>query len=255
MIEVRHSGASIADVIASVRGVQSYMVPYATATALTRTAKHAADKELPAEMRAVFGNPVAYTLKSLRVEPATKDNLSARVMVKNTADGGVAPENFLLPQVGGGGRKHKRAEAAMRYVGVLRAGQFAMPGEGLSMDANGNVKGAEVRTILTALKSIRAASSTGKKIRKGGKLKNDLFVGKPRGGNRPDGIWRREGGSGQGKKEGYGRIRPLFIFTSQAPQYGRRLNFDGVVQRVAQDRFKVEFDKALQAMVSKGGGA
>lgn len=255
MIEVRHSGASIADVIASVRGVQSYMVPYATATALTRTAKHAADKALPDEMRSVFGNPVAYTLKSLRVEPATKDNLSARVMVKNTADGGVAPENFLLPQVDGGGRKHKRAEAAMRYAGVLRSGQFAMPGEGLSMDANGNVKGAEVRTILTALKSIRAASSTGKKIRKGGKLKNDLFVGKPRGGNRPEGIWRREGGSGQGKKEGYGRIRPLFIFTSQAPQYGRRLNFDGVVQRVAQDRFKVEFDKALQAMVSKGGGA
>ncbi len=255
MIEVRHSGASIADVIASVRGVQSYMVPYATATALTRTAKHAADKALPDEMRSVFGSPVAYTLKSLRVEPATKDNLSARVMVKNTADGGVAPENFLLPQVDGGGRKHKRAEAAMRYAGVLRAGQFAMPGEGLSMDANGNVKGAEVRTILSALKNIRAASSTGTKIRKGSKLKNDLFVGKPRGGNRPDGIWRREGGSGQGKKEGYGRIRPLFIFTSQAPQYGRRLNFDGVVQRVAQDRFKVEFDKALQAMVAKGGRA
>ncbi len=255
MIEVRHSGASIADVIASVRGVQSYMVPYATATALTRTAKHAADKALPDEMRSVFGNPVAYTLKSLRVEPATKDSLSARVMVKNTAAGGVAPENFLFPQVEGGSRKHKRAEAAMRYAGVLRAGQFAMPGAGLSMDANGNVKGAEVRTILTALKNIRAASSTGIKLRKGGRLKNDLFVGKPRGGSRPDGIWRREGGSGQGKKEGYGRIRPLFIFTSQAPQYGRRLNFDGVVQRVAQDRFKVEFDKALQAMVAKGGRA
>ena len=252
MIQVRHSGASIADVIASVRGVQSYMVPYATATALTRTAKHAADKALPDEMRSVFGNPVPYTLKSLRVEPATKDNLSARVMVKNTGEGGVAPENFLLPQVDGGSRKHKRAEAAMRYAGVLRGGHFAMPGEGLSMDANGNVRGAEVRTILTALKNIRAASSTGKKLRKGGRLKNDLFVGKPRGGSRPEGIWRREGGSGQGKKEGYGRIRPLFIFTSQAPQYGRRLNFDGVVQRVAQERFEVEFEKALQAMISRG---
>lgn len=250
MIEVRHSGASIADVIASVRGVQSYMVPYATATALTRTAKHAADTALPAEMRAVFGSPVAYTLKSLRVEPATKDNLSARVMVKNTADGGVAPENFLSPQVTGGGRKHKRAEVAMRYAGVLRAGQFAMPGEGLSLDANGNVKGAEVRTILTALKSIRAVSatrdrSTGKRLAKGRKLANDLFVGEPRGGNRQDGIWRREGH----------RIRALFIFTSKAPAYSRRLDFSGVVQRVAQDRFKVEFDKALQAMVAKGARA
>ena len=246
MIQVRHSGASIADVIASVRGVQSYMVPYATATALTRTAKHAADTALPAEMRAVFGSPVAYTLKSLRVEPATKDNLSARVMVKNTADGGVAPENFLLPQVDGGGRKHKRAEAAMRYAGVLRAGQFAMPGEGLSLDANGNVKGAEVRTILTALKNIRGGvGAKGQRAGRGRKLANDLFVGKPRGGNRPDGIWRREGH----------RIRALFAFTDKAPQYGRRLNFDGVVQSVAQDRFKVEFDKALQAMVAKGGRA
>lgn len=246
MIEVRHSGASIADVIASVRGVQSYMVPYATATALTRTAKHAADKALPAEMRSVFGNPVAYTLKSLRVEPATKDNLSARVMVKNTADGGVAPENFLLPQVDGGGRKHKRAEAAMRYAGVLRSGQFAMPGEGLSLDANGNVKGAEVRTILTALESIRGGvGAKGQRAGRGRKLANDLFVGKPRGGNRPDGIWRREGH----------RIRALFAFTDKAPQYGRRLDFNGVVQRVALDRFKVEFDKALQAMASKGARA
>lgn len=248
MIQVRHSGASIADVIASVRGVQSYMVPYATATALTRTAKHAADKELPAEMRAVFGNPVAYTLKSLRVEPATKDNLSARVMVKNTADGGVAPENFLLPQVDGGGRKHKRAEAAMRYAGVLRSGQFAMPGEGLSLDANGNVKGAEVRTILTALKNIRGGvGAKGQRAGRGRKLANDLFVGIPRGDDRPrpDGIWRREGH----------RIRALFVFTSKMRPYSRRLDFSGVVQRVALERFRPEFEKALQAMVAKGGRA
>ena len=251
MLKISHSGASIADVIASVRGVHSNLVPYAAATALTRTAKHAATVELPAEMRSVFTSPTAYTLNSLRIEPASKDKLSARVMVKNQA-GGVAPENFLQPEVEGGARKHKRAEAAMRYAGVLRAGQFAMPGKGIDLDANGNVKGADVRTILTALKSIRAVSSTGTKLRKGGKLKNDLFVGKPRGGNRPDGIWRREGGSGQGKKEGYGRIRPLFIFTSQAPQYGKRLDFTGVVQRVALDRFRPEFEKAMQAMVAKG---
>lgn len=258
MIEVRHSGASIADVIASMRGVQSYMVPYASATALTRTAKHAADVALPAEMRSVFGNPVAYTLKALRTEPASRDKLSARVMVKNTADGGVRPENFLAPQVEGGGRKFKGLESGLRYAGVLRSGQYAMPGEGLSLDANGNVKGSDVRTILTALKNIKAVSNSGygrKRVRKGGKLKNDLFVGKPNGGNRPDGIWRREGGGSRGRKEGFGRLRPLFIFTSQAPQYGKRLDFSGVVQRVALERFRPEFEKALAAMVARGGKA
>mgnify|MGYP006991839903 FL=1 len=135
----------------------------------------------------------------------------------------------------------------MRYAGVLRASQFAMPGKGIELDANGNVKGAEVRSILASLKKIRAVSSTrdrktGKPLRKGRKLANDLFVGKPNGGNRPDGIWRREGQ----------RIRPLFIFANKAPTYAKRLDFNGVVQRVALDRFRPEFEKALQAMVAKG---
>ncbi len=234
----------MADVIASVRDVPARIVPYAASTALTRTAQHAAKIELPAEMRSVFGNPVAYTLNSLRIEPATKDTLSARVMVKTSA-AGIAPENFLLPQVEGGGRKHKRAEAAMRYAGVLGAGQFAMPGKGLSLDANGNVKGAEVRTILAALKNIRAVSNAEFKQRKGRKLENDLFVGKPNGGNRPDGIWRREGK----------RIRALFVFTNDAPTYGKRLDFTGVVQRVALQRFQPEFQKAMAAMVARGGRA
>ena len=246
MLKISHSGASIADVIASVRGVHSNLVPYAAATALTRTAKHASTVELPAEMRSVFTSPTAYTLNSLRIEPASKDKLSARVMVKNQA-GGVAPENFLQPEVEGGARKHKRAEAAMRYAGVLRAGQFAMPGKGIDLDANGNVKGADVRTILTAFKSIRAVSSTrdrktGKGLRKGRKLANDLFVGKPKGGARMDGIWRREGH----------RLRALFVFTDKAPTYSKRLDFSGVVQRVALDRFRPEFEKAMQAMVAKG---
>lgn len=250
MLTIRRSG-NIADVIASVRGVQTYMVPYATATALTRTAKHAATVELPAEMRSVFAGVTSWTLNSLRTEIATKDKLSARVAIKNIVPlGTVKPENFLQPEVEGGGRKLKRFENALRYAGVLRAGQYAMPGKDTALDANGNVSGADVRTILSALKGIRAVSATrdratGKRLSKGRKLANDLFVGKPNGGTRPDGIWRREGK----------RLRPLFVFTNRAPTYSKRLDFTGVVQRVALDRFRPEFEKALQAMVSKGGRA
>ena len=244
MLDIRRSG-NMADVIASVRDVPARLVPYAASTALTRTAQYAVKTELPAEMRSVFGNPVAYTLNALRIEPATKDTLSARVMVKTSA-AGVAPENFLFPQVEGGGRKHKRAEAGMRYAGVLGAGQFAMPGKGLDLDANGNVKGADVRTILTALKGIRGGvGAKGQKAGRGRKLANDMFVGKPNGGDRPDGIWRREGK----------RIRALFVFTNDAPTYSKRFDFTGVVQRVALARFKPEFDKALSAMVARGGRA
>lgn len=244
MINIRRSG-NIADVIASVRDVPARIVPYAASTALTRVAKQAATVELPAEMRSVFSGPTAYTLNSLRIEPATKDTLSARVMVKNQANG-VAPENFLQPEVEGGGRKHKRVEAAMRYAGVLRAGQFAVPGKGIDLDANGNVKGAEMRTILASLKNIRGGvGAKGQKAGRGRKLANDLMVGKPLGGSRPDGIWRREGQ----------RLRALFVFTSQAPKYGKRLDFSGVVQQVALDRFRPEFEKALAALAAKGARA
>ena len=240
MFNIRTTG-SIADVIASVRNVPTRLIPYAASTALTRTAKHAATVDLPAEMRAVFTGPTAYALNSLRTEPASKDSLSARVMVKNQA-GGVSPENFLFPEVEGGPRKAKRAESAMRYAGVLRSGQFAMPGKGIELDASGNVKGAEVRTILAALKNIRAASGAVAKQRKGRKLANDLFVGVPRGGNRLDGIWRREGE----------RLRPLFVFTNKAPTYAKRLDFSGTVQRVALERFRPEFEKAVAAELAKG---
>lgn len=248
MLTISRKGPSLADAAASVRDVPARLVPYATATALTKVAQFAAKTELPAEMRRVFDNPVAYTINSLRIEPATKDTLSARVMVKNEGAGtGIAPENFLYPEVEGGVRKSKRAEMAMRYAGVLRAGQFAMPGPGLNLDASGNVKGAEVKTILSALKSIGAASShrrrDGTAVRKGGKLANDLFVGKPKGGNRPDGIWRREGH----------RVRALFVFTTTAPSYSQRLDFSGVVQKVALERFRPEFEKAVAALQVKGG--
>ena len=246
MLEIRRSG-NMADVIASVRGVQTYMVPYAAATALTRVAKFAEKTALPAEMRANFDGVTSWTLNSLRTEIASKDNLRARVSVKNDVPAGtVKPENFLFPQVEGVVRKRKRAEAAMGYAGVLGGGEFAMPGDGLNLDANGNVKGAEVRTILGALKNIRGGvGAKGQKAGRGRKLANDLFVGKPNGGNRPDGIWRREGQ----------RIRALFVFTNDAPTYDKRLDFTGVVQRVALKRFQPEFQKAMAAMVARGGRA
>ena len=213
------------------RNVPERLVPYASATALTRTVKYAADIAIPAEMSRVFAGPTAYTLKALRIEPATKNSLIAKVAVKDQA-AGVNPTNFLRPEIEGGARKPKASEAAMRYAGVLKSGQYAMPGPGMSLDRYGNVRGAEVRNILTSLRAMRGG--TGKK------LKNDLFVGSPRGRSL-GGIWRREGK----------RLRPLFIFT-HAPSYAPRLDFAGIVQKVAQARFSVEFEKAMDAMAAKG---
>ena len=247
MLTTTRTGQSLAEMAAQVQGVPARLIPYATATALTRCAKQAQTVDLPQAMRKAFDNPTSYTLNSLRIEPATKDKLSARVLVK-TKDmtSGNAQENYLQPEVDGGKRRAKGMENALRYAGVLTAGQFVVPGGATAMDANGNVKASDIRTILSALKNLKAVSATrsrsGKKLSKGRQLANELFVGKPKGGNRPDGIWRREGK----------RLRPLFVFVNQAPQYKPRLDFDGVVAGVARKQFPQEFAKAVAAMQSKG---
>lgn len=242
MITITRTG-SIADVIAQARDVPARVIPYAAATALTRTIK-AAQAAVVAEMPRVFDRPVRYTLNATRIEPATKDNLSARIAVKHQPGTGTRPESYLLPEVDGGSRGEKRMERALRYEGVLRRGLRAMPGTAMQLDSAGNISSSSIRSVLQALKAVKAASATrgrdGRKLRKGRQLKNDLFVGQPLGGNRPDGIWRREGR----------RLRPLIVFT-RAPQYRRRLDFEGIVAPVVLERFRAEFEAAAASIIAR----
>ncbi len=235
---------SIADVIAAVRDVPARVIPYAAASALTRTAKLGQAAVVDAMPR-VFRSPTRYTLNSTRVVPATKDTLMSRVMVKDQAGGtGTRPENFLTPEVFGGGRKKKRIETALRYAGVLGSSEWLIPGQAAELDANGNLSGAGSRKLIAVLKNLRGSTPARKdgSRRKGRKLANDLFVGVPRGGGRTQaGIWRREGR----------RIRPLFIFANQAPQYRQRMDFDGVVMPVVLARFRDEFTAAAQSILAR----
>lgn len=246
MLTIRNTTGSIADVIASMRDVPARLVPYAASTALTRTAQIAAKKDLPDAMRAAFINPTPFTLNSLFVKPATKENLSARVMVKDSTSRGVVPEKFLFPEVAGGSRNEKGFEKALRYAGWLKNGERAIPGGAAKLDAYGNVSGPTIRSLLAMIMNAGARSSTrdrsGKKLKKGRWLANDIFVGTPNGGNRPAGIWRREGH----------RIRPLFIFTSKQPLYRARLDFEGIALKCANTNFKIEFNRAFEEMRAKG---
>lgn len=251
MLRISPSGRlSVAGAIAAVRDVPVSVIPYAAATALTRSAQ-AGQQAIVQQMPQVFDRPTAYTLNALRIEPATKDKLTARVAVKHQAGGAsTRPESFLLPETAGGTRSEKRFERALRYMGVLRQGQFAMPGAAAKLDASGNVSGAEIRSILTALKAVRGGvDAKGQKAGRGKVLQNDLFIGVPtvgRGSGRrvragaAEGIYRREGR----------RIRPVFIF-GKAPTYTPQLDFDGRVSEVVRARFAVEFNRAAVAILAK----
>ena len=224
MLTIRNTG-SIADVIASVRDVPARLIPYAAATALTRSAKIGQASVVDA-MRGSFDRPTPYTLNATYIEVATKDKLSARIAIKNDAGSGIRAENFLLPEVEGGARREKRFEAALRNMGLMRAGEHAMPGSGVQRDAYGNVSAATISTILRNV-------GTGPKAK--------LFAGTV-GRKQTRGLWQRSGG----------KLKPLFIFTTRLPHYSVRLDFTAVAEKSAQASFKDEFYKAATAMINKG---
>ncbi|MEY2689155.1 MAG: hypothetical protein RL375_3353 [Pseudomonadota bacterium] len=261
MLQITRSGR-IADAIASVRDVPARVIPYAAATALTRTAK-IAQTAIVDKMPAVFKSPTRYTLNATRIDVATVKTLSARVAVKDQASSGTtAAQSYLKPEVFGGSRNEKRFEKALRLAGALPRGMWVLPGAAAKLDASGNLSRATISKILTALKDIRGGvNGAGQKAGRGKKLRNELFVGVPTNGRgagrraRPGalpGVYRREGTS-KAYADGSPtrRIRPLMIFTNQRPSYGRRLDFDGVVQQVALDRFRAEFERAAADIVAR----
>jgi|AntDeeMinimDraft_6_1070357.scaffolds.fasta_scaffold02366_1 hypothetical protein len=241
MLTIRKTTGSVAEVIASMRDIPARVVPYAASTALTRTAQIAAKKDLPDAMRAAFMNPTPYTLNSLFVQPSTTATLSARVMVKDTASRGVVPEKFLLPEVAGGGRNEKGFEKALRYGGWLKSGERAIPADDMPRDAYGNVSGPTIRSILATLEKPRGGGAT--KGRRKGRYGAGLFAGQI---GKTRGIWQRDGA---GKTR---TIKPLFIFTSAAPQYRARLDFEGIALKCANANFETEFRRAFEDMRAKG---
>ena len=253
----RRSGSSLLDAARSMRDVPARVFPYAAAVALTRTAQALAKTELPNEMRKRFDRPTRYTLNSLRAIGAKKENLSAAVWVKDDApNNGTRPEDYLLPQVEGGGRKEKRFERAMRYAGLLPQGWRAIPGQGALLDEFGNMRRGEMQRILTATRTAfdpyqrKTNSARSRRNAKNAPYFGITpFVGTIVGGERfvlkpsrmQPGVYRREGRG----------IKPVLIFTKKQPQYSRRLDFTGVSERFTLQRFPVEFDRAAQAILSR----
>lgn len=247
MLKIRRSGLDINTVARQIGHVPKTMIPYAASTAMTRIAKAAAEEVIPAAMRSEFQGVTSWTLKSLRFEHATKEKLMARVAVKNIVPpGAVSPENFLKPQVDGGGRKRKRSEVSLSRSGVLPSGHYAMPGRGLELDANGNVSGGQMRTILQAVKHIQGEEVKGKRSRGVLELSKGLFVGRPRG-RKLSGIWRREG---EGDKR---TLKALFVFTPNAPDFTPRVDFEAHMRMHVEKRFLTEFEKAVVALKARGG--
>lgn len=131
----------------------------AYATAVTDTA-YQAQRAIQKNMRTQFDRPTAYLTKSVLVEHATPENLSARVAPTRIDQTGVDPQKILHAQEFGGVRRAKRYESALRAIGVLPGGHLTaipknpFPG---SSDGRGNLNGRFVIKLLNYFQANKGA--------------------------------------------------------------------------------------------------
>lgn len=221
--------SNVKDVSRWLDDAQKKQLPFATALAMTKTAKEVKVEEITT-MKRVFNSPTPYALNALAVKPATKRDLIASVEFKEFSAKGTPAKRFLNPQVHGGGRSLKSSE---RQLAPYMAGKrFTAPAQGYPRDRYGNIPGSTINRILSHLNANRDATQnvTGSKRSKA-KRANSQFFGIP--------------GKGVFERRSKNRIRPVLIFT-KAPRYTKRFPFYETGARVVKDRFDVNFAIAWQ---------
>lgn len=219
-------------------------VNYATARALSRTAVVVKAAEVR-EMKDVFDRPTPYTLNSVYVKSATKQNLSARVWLKDDTSKGTPANKFLGPQIAGGLRGLKRFEKALRSKGYLPDGMIAVPASGAKLDAYGNMDRGQIVQMLSYLNAFGEegyrANMNEKKRKAFRKRKSAAyFVGRPRGGKLPLGVWQRISAANVNV------LKPILLFVD-APRYeSERFDFFYVAEITVKKTFKPELKASLE---------
>jgi hypothetical protein len=216
-------------------------LPYATATALTRTAKKVQSAFIQA-MKEKFDRPTPYTLSGTFVKAATARSLVATVGWKDWSTKATPASVFMLPQVQGGSRTLKRSEKLLQQERYLPAGMFAVPGSGAKMDQYGNMSRGQLVQVLSTLKAFPESGYLANRSRAMSKRRTRLpefFVGSPGGGRLPLGVYQRMRDR---------TIRPILIFT-KAPNYKILIPFAAVATGVYDANFQTEFNKAMRDML------
>ncbi|MCW5648363.1 MAG: hypothetical protein KIS62_01320 [Ramlibacter sp.] len=213
---------------------------YAAAVALTRSAQDS-QKELRNEMRRIFDRPTPFTLNSLYLKRATRDNLESQVWLKD--DFGTR-DHYLLPNIYGGSRPRKSMERTLQAVGLMAPHTFAVPAAGAKLDRNGNVLRSQIVQLLSQLRAQRVGGfesrATGSK-RSNRAIKKQgveyFALAKAHGKLRP-GIYART-------RFAFGSaVRPVFLFVDSV-NYKDRFKFFEVGQTTGLRAFPGHFEREL----------
>lgn len=191
--------------------------PFAASQALNATAFDAR-KSINASTRQYFDRPTTFIQNAYRVEKSTKRTLTAIVFPE------AKRQPYLLRNITGGQRGSKPFEAKLigASSGAIESGSKLLP-VGLKRNAQGNVS-------LAALKRLTGQiGPTGR---------NSVFIGTPKGGNRPPGVYQRVGQ----------KLKPLFVSLPSAT-YRPIFPVQEIGAKVAKRRFggylRSSLEKAL----------
>lgn len=220
-----------------------------------------------ADIGRVFDRPTPFIKGSILVTKARADHLRAtvgptRILGKSSVD----PASVLAAQAGGGRRRDKRSEVALRRAGILPEGyQTVIPADPFpgSADAYGNLKGSFVTTLLSYFRAFGEqgyrANMTDRRRRslaKRGTTERgfktiggfELFVayGSLRGGRTrhlAPGIWARRGIHGV-------EVKPVLMFVRR-PSYQRRLDLEKMASQV---NLQATFERRLRYRIRLAAG-
>ena len=237
-------------IVKQLADIKDKQLPFAMSLAINHTAQKVKAAEQH-EIRDVFDRPTPYIQNSVFIKPSNKTNLTAKVWLKDQAIKGVGADKILAAEITGGQRRLKRFEKALMSAGALPPGYYTVPGKGIDLDAYGNVPASLIVRLLSYFKAFPEAgykaNMTDKgreKLKKGSKKQQGMsfFVGSPKDGKLPLGIWQR--GHLSDKFTGPVRpIRPILMFMPFT-MYEPIFDFKFVAENTINKEFDGEFIKA-----------
>ena len=197
-------------------------LPFATSVALNNTGFDIR-QSLNKGTLGAFDKPTKFTQKAFLTTKSKKTNLIVHVFAKDKEGSDAA--RYLRFGVQGGARPPKGFEKFFEGLpndGTLGMNVYFMPTREMKRDSFGNISRANLKKISA---SVTAGTS---------------FIGTPKGGNRPAGIYERKKGT----------LIAKFITTTSQPRYTGRFNIEAIASKVVQRRFNEHFNKAMTKAIA-----
>jgi len=224
--------------LAAVLDAKQKQVAFAAAKTLTQVAKDKLQPAIYAEMRKKFDRPTPFTMKGLRVKPATKQDLTAMVYLKDAIIGGKNPNSldYIIGQeFTGGPRNRKGIERLLEQAGLISANEYVAPGAGATLDQYGNMSRGQLNQIVSQIRiglDPYSWKSNSARSRRNVKRSGQLFWS--RGGHLARGVWMRDGAT----------VKPILMVIKR-PNYRQRIDLKAIADRVVAQEFNPLFVRNL----------